>query len=146
MSEAASLRDRPSSTNAKASMRRTCAPSVHLPASTRNSALVWSAQVTFNVAPIDPPEANRLLRTSNQISPPWGIRPESQGPCGLVLEIWAAGYLSGAAMGTRKDFLAGFDIGAVFAWLDNSCRANPLQPFTASLNALIRERVGTASQ
>src|SRR3954454_15348860 len=78
LSEAASLRDRPSSTNAKASMRRTCAPSVHLPASTRNSALVWSAQVTFNVAPIDPPEANRLLRTSNQISPPWGIRPESQ--------------------------------------------------------------------
>jgi hypothetical protein len=62
------------------------------------------------------------------------------------LEIWAAGYLSGAAMGTRKDFLAGFDIGAVFAWLDNSCRANPLQPFTASLNALVRERVGAASQ
>src|SRR4051795_5684263 len=85
LSEAASLRDRPSSTNAKASMRRTCAPSVHLPASTRNSALVWSAQVTFNVAPIDPPEANRLLRTSNQISPLWGIRPESQGPRGLVL-------------------------------------------------------------
>src|SRR3954464_1248186 len=85
LSKAASLRARPSSTNAKASMRRTCAPSVHLPASTRNSALVWSAQVTFNVAPIDPPEANRLLRTSNQISPPWGIRPESQGPCRLVL-------------------------------------------------------------
>src|SRR5215213_8481159 len=53
---AASLRDRPSSTNAKASMRRTCAPSVHLPASARNSALVWSAQVTFDVAPIDPPK------------------------------------------------------------------------------------------
>src|SRR3954470_24553887 len=53
---AASLRDRPSSTNARASMRRTCAPSVHLPASARNSALVWSAQVIFNVAPIDPPK------------------------------------------------------------------------------------------
>src|SRR4051794_36842959 len=83
---AASLRDRPSSTNARASMRRTCAPSVHLPASARNSALVWSAQVTFNVAPIDPPQANRLLWASNQISPLWEIRPESQDPSGLVLQ------------------------------------------------------------
>jgi hypothetical protein len=60
------------------------------------------------------------------------------------LEIWAAGYLSGAAMGTREDLLAGFDIGAVFTWLDNNCRAHPDQSFTASLNALVRERVGAA--
>src|SRR4051794_21589839 len=76
---AASPRGRPSSTSARASMRRTCAPSVHLPASVRNSALLWSTQVTFNVAPISPtPPSESLARASNKFPPMGGMRPESQ--------------------------------------------------------------------
>jgi hypothetical protein len=51
-----------------------------------------------------------------------------------VLQQWVAGYLSGRNMEfLDPDALVGTDHDALMAWIDNYCRANPL------------DRVGTAS-
>ena len=42
-------------------------------------------------------------------------------------EIWLVGYMTGVAIGTGKDFIAGTDALSIFIWMDNYCRANPLK-------------------
>jgi hypothetical protein len=61
-------------------------------------------------------------------------------------EAWVLGYLSGAAFGTwsglnpiRLDPLKGVDGAAVFAWIDNYCRAHPLDPFEKAVIAFVKE-------
>src|SRR5450755_2171249 len=82
---AASVRERPSRTNASASTRRTCAPSLILPARTRSSAALCSVRVIVSALPIrciSPANRRRLhrIRPTHR----WES-PESQRPRGLVL-------------------------------------------------------------
>ncbi len=42
-------------------------------------------------------------------------------------QTWLLGYLSGIAVATRKQILSGTDNQSIYLWVDNYCRANPLQ-------------------
>jgi hypothetical protein len=53
---------------------------------------------------------------------------------------WALGFLSGMAIGsTDLDPLNGLDSDAVLNWLDNYCRANPLERFSHALLKFVGE-------
>ena len=45
----------------------------------------------------------------------------------ISYRLWLAGYLSGFAVGTGKDILKDTDPSSLALWVDNFCRANPLQ-------------------
>jgi len=56
---------------------------------------------------------------------------------------WVVGYLSGAAVwGPDLNPLQGVDAQAVWAWLDNYCRAHPLVKIQEAANAFIDEHPG----
>jgi hypothetical protein len=50
---------------------------------------------------------------------------ERQKNSAVYKETYLLGYLSGLAMGLRKDILSGLDASAVYIWTDNYCKANP---------------------
>jgi hypothetical protein len=55
-------------------------------------------------------------------------------------EQWVLGYMSGAAVwGSNLDPLNGLDGDAVWAWMDNYCRAHPLVPIDNAAAAFVRE-------
>ena len=54
-------------------------------------------------------------------------------------KMWLAGYLSGLASGTGKDALEGNDADSLFLWMDNYCKASPLDKVGSSANKLFRE-------
>src|SRR5271156_1124562 len=95
--EAASPRGRPSRTIAKANIRRTCAPSVHLIDSARSSAPVWSGRVIRNIAPMPCPHANR--RTEHRIRtclPSESLRESDSGRVGISSKDLSLAGVQGA--------------------------------------------------
>jgi hypothetical protein len=53
---------------------------------------------------------------------------------------WVAGYLSGSNMDTNHpDALVGADFQGLVGWIDNYCRANPLDPLVIAAWKLFRE-------
>jgi hypothetical protein len=60
----------------------------------------------------------------------------------LVDEAWVVGYLSGVAFWGGLDPMKGLDTQAVFAWLDNYCRAHPLTDIIEAANAFVHEHPG----
>jgi len=53
---------------------------------------------------------------------------------------WVAGFLSGLnTEATGKDFLVGTDFDAVMGWVDNYCRAQPLDPLVTAAAKLRNE-------
>jgi hypothetical protein len=66
----------------------------------------------------------------------------------LEMQRWATGFLSGAnaASSTFKDRLEGIDADAVYAWLDNYCRQNPLEIFPEAVSNLSRELANRAGR
>jgi hypothetical protein len=56
---------------------------------------------------------------------------------------WLLGYLSAlnlwGVIGERKDALKNTDAAAVYLWMDNYCRANPLQILATAAGILARE-------
>jgi hypothetical protein len=55
-------------------------------------------------------------------------------------EYWVLGFLSGANFHEgNTDFLQGLDINAAKAWMDNYCRAKPLDTLTVAMVALMQE-------
>lgn len=59
----------------------------------------------------------------------------------IPMEFWALGYVSGANAFTAEggDFAKGMDAAAIFGWLDNRCRSQPLQLFARAVEALVYE-------
>ena len=56
------------------------------------------------------------------------------------METWALGFISGQNWAsTTPDSLKGVDAAALYAWLDNYCRQNPLEKFPKAVMALARE-------
>jgi hypothetical protein len=57
----------------------------------------------------------------------------------VVDEAWVVGYLSGVATWSDLDPLKGIDGNAVWAWIDNYCRAHPLVRINGAVDAFIKE-------
>ena len=57
------------------------------------------------------------------------------------MEFWALGYVSGANAFTVAggDFVKGKDAAAIYGWLDNRCRSQPLELFANAVAALVNE-------
>lgn len=51
----------------------------------------------------------------------------SSSPSNIHSKGWLAGYLSGLAVTTGKDYLRGTDNEFIFNWMSNYCNANPSQ-------------------
>lgn len=56
-------------------------------------------------------------------------------------QTWLIGYLSGLAVGTKKQLLSGTDNQSIYLWVENYCRANPLRSLSDAGNALYFELV-----
>nr|WP_181377810.1 hypothetical protein [Polaromonas sp. W9N]AWD72382.1 hypothetical protein pW9NP1_p003 [Polaromonas sp. W9N] len=54
---------------------------------------------------------------------------------------WALGFLSGMAFSSGKDVVRGTDNETIFLWIDNYCRANPLQDIIGAVENLFTELV-----
>ena len=63
-------------------------------------------------------------------------------------ESWVLGFLSGATIfgKTNTDFLNAVDADAIFVWIDNYCKANPLENLSKSVIALTHELNNRALQ
>ena len=59
----------------------------------------------------------------------------------LADESKLAGYLSGIASASRKDFLRNTDSDSLFLWVDNYCQENPLDNLYDAGNKLSRELI-----
>jgi hypothetical protein len=59
---------------------------------------------------------------------------------GERMESWAIGFVSGSNWSSKgKDELEGINADAVYSWLDNYCRQNPLDRFPTAVNRLAQE-------
>ena len=67
-----------------------------------------------------------------------GTRPVLQES---LYSQWVSGFLSGVAwqknLNDRSDLLGGYDNEGLMTWLDNYCRANPLEPFARAVFELV---------
>jgi hypothetical protein len=59
----------------------------------------------------------------------------------VPMQFWALGYVSGANGFTAegKDFLKGKDAAAIYSWLDNHCRSQPLELFANAVTGLVND-------
>ncbi|TSA49208.1 MAG: hypothetical protein D4R48_03845 [Nitrosomonadales bacterium] len=69
----------------------------------------------------------------------WVNEREEMGRAAVVEGTWLAGYLSGIADGTDKDFLRGTDVKSIEKWMDNYCKANPFGNTVDGAGALAKE-------
>jgi hypothetical protein len=59
----------------------------------------------------------------------------------IPMQFWALGFVSGANGFTAEgnDFVKGTDAAAIYAWLDNRCRSQPLEVFADAVAGLANE-------
>jgi len=69
----------------------------------------------------------------------WVAQRKKADTLALGNATWAIGYLSGLGAGSGRNVFAGRDNAAVFAWLDNYCRTNPLKDVAAAGRVLMAE-------
>jgi hypothetical protein len=73
----------------------------------------------------------------------WTDARRTQNANNLVYASWVIGYLSGVNQGVvtlvKKDILVDQDVHALLAWIDNHCRANPLDKIYRALEVLVGE-------
>lgn len=72
----------------------------------------------------------------------WIVHREKSDTLALGNASWLLGYLSGRASGGGKDFLSGTENSAIYKWMDNYCRKNPLRDLSSGGNALAAELGG----
>lgn len=58
------------------------------------------------------------------------------------MEQWVLAFAGGAAYEGDGNPLAGVDAHAVWAWIDNKCRGEPLWEIVQAIEAFIREHPG----
>ncbi len=71
----------------------------------------------------------------------WVAHREKSDTLALGNAYWLQGYLSGLAMGSGKDILAGMENSTVNGWMDKYCQANPLKNVAGGANALAAELI-----
>lgn len=69
----------------------------------------------------------------------WVAHREKSDTLALGNAYWLQGFLSGLAMSSGKDILAGMENSALNGWMDKYCQANPLKDLTGGANALAAE-------
>jgi len=69
----------------------------------------------------------------------WVVNREKSTPLALGNASWLLGYLSGIAITSGKDLLAGTDNATIYKWMDGYCRKNPLRDVGSGGNALAAE-------
>lgn len=57
-------------------------------------------------------------------------------------ESWLLGYLSGLASVTGKDFITGTENSTLFQWVDDFCRAKPIEEIDSAANEIARKLIG----
>lgn len=72
----------------------------------------------------------------------WVVHREKSDTLALANASWLLGYLSGMAIGSGKDYLAGSENSSLYKWMDNYCRKNPLRDLSSGANALAAELSG----
>jgi hypothetical protein len=90
------------------------------------------AELPVNIATLEAP---------NDSCGTWGAERGAPDPTLWQTEWFALGFLSGmAVMQAGTDFLKGLKEEAVYGWLDNYCRAHPLDSLPTALINLSAER------
>ena len=77
----------------------------------------------------------------------WVVHREKSDTLTLANSSWLMGYLTGVAMSGGKDYLSGTDNVAIYKWMDDYCRKNPLMNLSSGGDALaaeLRSKKGTA--
>jgi|SRR6266487_4038328 hypothetical protein len=73
----------------------------------------------------------------------WTYVRRTENATNLLYASWALGYLSGVNAAnenfTKKDLLERQDARGLLAWMDNYCRANPLDKIGKALGMLVNE-------
>ncbi len=82
-----------------------------------------------------------ILAPPNNSCGSWVSHRRAPRPMLAQYEQWVLGFVSGIAVTQMStDFLKGLDPAAVYGWLDNYCRAHPLEPLPNALQDLAQER------
>ena len=72
----------------------------------------------------------------------WTANRTARNVTAAADEQWVVGYLSGVAIWTPGlNPMNGVDADAVWAWMDNYCRAHPLVAIKDATSAFVRERM-----
>ena len=96
-----------------------------------------------------PARAVHMVGIGNRSCGSW-IQARRQNPeQAHLLESWVGGYLSGAnsiiAPATKRDVLSGgIDAEGLWAWIDNYCRAHPLDSVSEAADQLAADLVRRA--
>ena len=69
----------------------------------------------------------------------WRFNGKAGDPMVAIQLNWILGFLSGRASSTQVDLLANVDGPSVKLWVDNYCRANPLDDLVKASYSLERE-------
>ena len=72
----------------------------------------------------------------------WIVHREKSDTLALGNASWLLGYLSGMAIASGKDYLAGTDNGSIYKWMDSYCRKNPLRDL-ASGGSVLADELGS---
>jgi hypothetical protein len=72
----------------------------------------------------------------------WMAHREKSDTLALGNASWLLGFLSGSAVATGKNFLAGTDNASIYKWMDNYCLTNPLRDLSSGGSALAAELTG----
>lgn len=65
----------------------------------------------------------------------------NSSPSNIHNKGWLAGYLSGLAVTTGKDYLKGTDNEFIFNWVSNYCNANPSQDLSQAGQILAKRLI-----
>jgi hypothetical protein len=109
------------------------------------SIVVAMATLALSAAPVS---SARIFGHGLSSCGKWTDVRRSQSPDNIAHASWAIGYLSGInqviSAYEKKDILIRQDAQALLAWLDNYCRANPLETVGKALDLLTDELVKRA--
>lgn len=67
------------------------------------------------------------------------VRTATRPPNTSYAEAWVIGFVSGFSLAKGQDVLSDTDSASVFLWMDNYCRANPLNDVTTGAFQLFGE-------
>lgn len=90
----------------------------------------------------------RVLAYGGQSCGDWTKERHSNSGAAVAMESWTLGYITGFNAYGLPDTVATADVSgnasseALFAWLDNYCRANPLDTLHVATDKLINELLG----
>jgi hypothetical protein len=86
-----------------------------------------------------PADAVTILGSGVYTCGKWVAERESDGKPLLVKWGWVLGYLSGLASASQRDVLAPVDADSIALWMDNYCRAHPLDHVEFAARTLFDE-------